>query len=68
MKSDFLAYAAIVVLVGALIFGVMYVARLFSNATTPITVHEVEPGVRCAAMVTADGAAIDCWKSEENNE
>lgn len=44
--------------IGLLVFGV----RLFSNATTPITVHEVEPGVKCATMVTSDGAAISCWK------
>jgi hypothetical protein len=42
--------------------GGMYAARLFSNATTPITMHQPKPGITCAAMVTADGAALSCWK------
>ena len=46
----------------AIIFAVLYGIKLFSNVTTPITVHEVEAGIKCATMVTADGAAIDCWK------
>lgn len=45
-----------------IVFGVMYGARLFSNATTPVTLHSPKPGVTCATMVTGDGAAISCWK------
>lgn len=60
--KNLIAYLLIAFAILIVIFGVMYVGRLFSNATTPITVHKVEPGVKCATMVTADGAAISCWK------
>lgn len=39
-----------------------YGASRLSSATTPISVTEVEPGVRCASMVTYGGPAIDCWQ------
>lgn len=54
--------AGLVILGIVLVFTVVYGFRLFSNATTPITLHEVKPGITCATMVTGDGAAIDCWK------
>lgn len=44
---------------------VLWMVRAFSNSVTTVTVEEVEPGVHCAKVVTADGAAIDCWKVEE---
>lgn len=46
----------------AVIFGTVYGMRLFSNATTPITIYQPKAGITCAAMVTGDGAAISCWK------
>lgn len=62
MKSNFIigvvAVIAIVLFVGAILF----MARQFSLAVTTVDVVEVEPGVRCARMVTADGAAISCWQ------
>jgi hypothetical protein len=61
MKDKMFA-ALFVITVVAIVGAALYGMRLFSNATTPITVHEVEPGVKCATMVTTDGAAIDCWK------
>lgn len=39
-----------------------YGVKLFNNATTPILVTEVEKGVKCASLVTKDGAALSCWK------
>lgn len=54
------AIMAFLVFIGLLMFGV----RKFSNTVTPITVHQVAPGVKCATMVTGDGAAISCWKDE----
>lgn len=51
-----------IVVVTIIIFIIMLSTRWFSNATTPITVHEVEPGIKCATMVTSDGAAISCWQ------
>lgn len=45
-----------------LVFVAVYAIRLFSNATTPITLHSPAPGISCATMVTSDGAAISCWK------
>jgi hypothetical protein len=59
---DWLIYAGTVVFVVVATFAVMYAVRLFSNATTPITLHQPAPGVTCAAMVTTDGAALSCWK------
>ncbi len=49
----------------ACIFGVTYVWRKASNAVTPLAIREAEPGIRCATLVTADGAAIDCWETEK---
>jgi hypothetical protein len=46
----------------AMIWVVMWTLRAFSNSVTTVTVEEVAPGVSCAKMVTADGAAISCWK------
>lgn len=40
----------------------MFLVRAFSNSATTVVVEEVAPGVMCAKMVTADGAAISCWK------
>jgi hypothetical protein len=60
--KEYLTYAALAVLAIAVIFGVIYTTRLFSNATTPITLHTPKPGVTCAAMVTGSGPAISCWK------
>ena len=53
------------VMVGAMILGVLsiyFVVELVDMGTTTITVHEVEPGIKCATMFTRHGAAIDCWK------
>jgi hypothetical protein len=49
---------ALILVIGAITYG----ARLLNNAATPITVTEVEKGVKCASMVTKDGAALSCWK------
>ena len=64
---DVLVIAAVIVAGLSALFLFTYGARLFSNATTPITVHDVAPGVTCATMVTSDGAAIDCWKSDQTS-
>lgn len=61
MKDKILITAIIVVILVA-IGGITYGFRLFSNISTPVTLHEVKQGVTCATMVTADGVAIDCWK------
>jgi hypothetical protein len=62
MNNDFKVYLAgfvfMILILGAIMFGV----RQFSLAITTVDVIEVEPGVRCARMVTADGAAISCWE------
>ncbi len=64
MKDNFLI-AALCITGIVVLFSLVYGMRLFSNATTPITVHEVESGIKCATMVTGDGAAIDCWKIDD---
>ena len=53
-----LAVAALMTIIVASAVGM----RKLSEATTTIEIIEAEPGVHCARMVTADGAAIDCWK------
>lgn len=60
--KDLLKIFGLGVLSVATIFAMVYGTRLFSNATTPLTLHTPKPGVTCAAMVTSDGAAISCWK------
>ncbi len=60
-------YVAVGLLLTSIVGSAMYMMRLFSNATTPITLHEVAPEVICATMVTADGAAIDCWPKHDSD-
>lgn len=60
--KDAILIVTVVVLMAGIIFAAMYGMRMFSNATTPITLHTPKPGITCAAMVTGDGAAISCWK------
>jgi hypothetical protein len=50
--------AGTILIVGAM----LYFGRLFSNATTPVTLVQPKPGITCATMVTGDGTAISCWK------
>jgi len=54
----FLVISLIIVIILAMSYG----ARYLNNTATPITVTEVEKGVKCASMVTTDGAALSCWK------
>lgn len=61
MKTVFL-YVIVTIVSLALIFGFVYGVRLFSNATTPVTLYQPKTGITCATMVTSDGAAISCWK------
>jgi len=61
-KEEAIGYIALVIIALVIISAIMYGMRLFSNATTPITVKEVKKGVSCASMITNDGAAISCWK------
>jgi hypothetical protein len=65
MNNDFKTYLAAVVFAILIAVVVMFGARQFSLAITTVDVIEVEPGVRCARMVTADGAAISCWEVGE---
>jgi hypothetical protein len=62
MNNDFKVYLGAVVLVFLFVMAIMFGIRQFSLAITTVDVIEVEPGVRCARMVTADGAAISCWE------
>jgi hypothetical protein len=58
-----------VIVIGSIgfILALSYGARFLNNAATPITVYEVEDGIKCAAMVTSDGAALSCWKIQSSN-
>ena len=57
-----MAIIASTVIVAVIVFCAVYVMRLFSNATTPLTLSTPKPGVACATMVTGDGVALSCWK------
>jgi hypothetical protein len=48
----------------AVLIAIAYGMRAISNVNTPTFVEEVATGVSCARLVTADGAAISCWKHE----
>lgn len=62
--KDFVVYL-IGALLGLVLLGfIIYGLRMFTTASTPITVHEVRPGVLCALATTSDGAAISCWKDK----
>lgn len=50
------------VILGGVIMGMMWAGRVASDAITTVEVIEPEPGVRCAKMLTTEGAAISCWK------
>ena len=62
MSNDWRVYLAAIVFAILVAVGLMFGVRQFSLAITTVDVIEVEPGVRCARMVTADGAAISCWE------
>jgi hypothetical protein len=45
-------------------FGLNHITRNINLAAAKIQVVEVEPGVKCAKMASADGVAISCWRYE----
>lgn len=61
MKTTLMYIGAILATI-LMLFVILFSFRYFSNATTPVVLHQPKPGVTCATMVTADGAAISCWK------
>ena len=66
MAVDYVVAAILVSLVamiiGGALFGIIYAFRWGLNATAPITVHDVDEGIRCA--ISSGGEAIDCWKTK----
>lgn len=60
--KEWALYALLILIIMSAVLAVVYGFRLFSNASTPITIHHPVDGVTRAAMVTGDGAAIDCWR------
>lgn len=63
--QELIIYGALSIVAMCVILVAFYGIRFMNEVATPIKVHEVEPGIFCATMVTADGAAIDCWKEKE---
>lgn len=65
MKNN-ITYALIIIaaalFVVAAISGVLYVRGRMLSATAPLEITSPEPGVRCASLVTAHGAALSCWE------
>lgn len=61
MNDNFKLGLAGLFLVFIVIGGIMFFTRQFSLAITTVDVIKVENGVKCARMVTGDGAAISCW-------
>lgn len=57
-----LASMALAIL-GGILMGLMWAGRVASDAITTVEVIAPEPGVRCAKMLTTEGAAISCWKT-----
>lgn len=53
--------ALALLVVGAGLMAVMWVGRVASDVVTTVEVIAPEPGVRCAKMLTTEGAAISCW-------
>jgi hypothetical protein len=51
-----------IAVVATILLGGTYGLRLFTEATVSVSVIDVAPGVRCAKLITTDGAAISCWK------
>lgn len=49
-------------IIPALIGTFNYLGKSYHNATTPISVTQVKPGVSCALATTAQGVAMQCWK------
>lgn len=49
----------------AIVAGLLFSVRYFTNAITPVNLVEPTPGVQCATMVGGDGVAIDCWQLNE---
>jgi hypothetical protein len=60
--SKYFVYSVIFIVIVIVIGVLSYGSRLLNNKVTPIAVTEVEKGIKCASMVTQDGAAISCWK------
>lgn len=65
--KDKIIIGLLVLVVAAGLVAFVYGTKLLNMASTPITVHEVEPGVRCAVMVAGEGVAIDCWYVNQTN-
>jgi len=61
-KADIAMTAGAGLIALAIIFTVWWLQRQFSAATVATSVVEVEPGVRCARLITGDGVAISCWE------
>lgn len=51
---------------GYLVLGlaILWGVRFFNENSSEISVKQVKPGVECAAIVTTNGVAIDCWENE----
>lgn len=63
MNDNFKVGLVVVAIALMAVLLIMIGIRQFSLAITTVDVIAVEPGVRCARMVTADGAAISCWEA-----
>ena len=57
-----LLLVAVILAIPFAVFGGSYASKKFHNVTTPISVSEVEPGVKCAIANTNTGVALSCWK------
>jgi hypothetical protein len=62
MKEIIVSLAGLLV-AGIVGMGAWWMFRAMSSAVTSVVVIEPEPGIRCAKVVTGDGAAIDCWET-----
>ncbi len=54
----------IIILCVVMFFLIVMAFRLFSQATVAHKLYSPRPGVECASLVTGDGVAVDCWRSD----
>lgn len=59
-----IAIGAAAALMAGIVLSLMWFGRFASDAITSIEVIQAEPGVRCAKMLTTEGAAISCWRTQ----
>lgn len=64
----FLFYGVIAVIFLIVVFVILYGTRWFNAATVQSKLIHPKENVECVVVTTTDGAAVDCWKLESDDE